>query len=104
VGEYLAALVATLHDRGVTAVCIDEASLAAGDGRDDLADPFFALADNVVMLQRGGMQRGGMQPWSTLTVVKMRFSAHDGEAQEFAIVSPGGIKLRRSFPDGEDTA
>jgi circadian clock protein KaiC len=100
VGEYLAALVATLHDRGVTALCIDEGSVAAGDSRDDVADPLSALADNVLVLQRGGapLRR-------TLAVVKMRFSAHDDEAQEFEIVSPGGLQLRHSFPvGGRETA
>ena len=95
VDEYLAALVATLLGHGVTALCIDEGSVAARDRRDDLAGPLSALADNVLVLRRSGAP-----PRQTLAVVKMRFSTHDAGAHEFVIAAPGGIHLRRSFPDG----
>jgi circadian clock protein KaiC len=92
VGEYLAALVATLHDRGVTALCIDEGSVATGESRDD---PLSALADNVLAVQRSGA------PYRrTLAVVKMRFSAHDEVAREFVIRSPIGIQLPGPISDG----
>ena len=96
VDEYLAALVATLLGHGVTALCIDEGSVAARDRRDDLAGPLSALADNVLVLRRSGAP-----PRQTLAVVKMRFSTHDAGAHEFVIAAPGGIQLRRSFPAGE---
>jgi circadian clock protein KaiC len=95
VGEYLAALFVTLHGRGVTTLCIDEGSMAAGQSRDDLADPLAALADNVLALRRTGAPHR-----RTLAVVKMRFSAHDEVAREFTIRSPIGIQLFSSISDG----
>ena len=61
-------------------------------GGDDLADPLAALADNVLVLRRGGAP-----PRRTLAVAKMRFSAHVEGAHEFAIVAPHGIQLGRPF-------
>ncbi len=93
VGNYMAALVETLHRRGVTALFIRE--IPTTETTDFSSEPVAVLAENMLVL-RQEEQRGRLR--RTLFVQKMRFSAHDATiAREFIIQTPDGILIQEDI-------
>jgi len=91
VDEYLAALVVALRMRGVTALVIREARRTVAEAPEYPADPVSMMADNVIVLRQVVVDNRLRR---TLTVMKMRFSAHDVALHEFRIAAPQGIQLQ----------
>jgi circadian clock protein KaiC len=88
--NYLAALSEALRARGVSALILKESARLVAPELDAPADELSVLADNVLLLQqmllRGRVRR-------VLTVVKVRYSAHDVHLREFQIVPPAGLRV-----------
>lgn len=91
--NYLTALQASLRARGVTLLAIRETSKGATVLLDLSADALAVLTDNVILLQRLSY-RG--QFHRALSILKMRFSAHDHTLREFVITQPEGIRVLRA--------
>lgn len=90
VGDYLAALVETLHRRQVTTLFVAEHPKVVASELDFAADPISVLAENVLLLQQVSYRS---RLHRILSVVKMRFSAHDYVLREFRITAPAGIEV-----------
>lgn len=90
VGDYLAALVETLNARQVTSLFIAEHQKVVAAQLDFSADPISVLAENVLLLQQMSYRS---RLHRILTVIKMRFSAHDYVLREFRITAPRGIEV-----------
>lgn len=94
INDFLAALLEALRERGVTALFVREHPTAVGPSLDLATGPLSVLAQNVLLLQQitaqGRLHR-------VISVVKMRFSAHDTQLHEFTISSPAGIQLLGPF-------
>jgi circadian clock protein KaiC len=88
--NYLTALNEVLRTRGVTALILREASRLISSQLEATVDGLAMLSDNVLLLQQlttvGTLRR-------VLSILKMRFSAHDVQMREFEIAPPGGIRL-----------
>jgi circadian clock protein KaiC len=88
--NYLAALSESLRARGVSALILKESARLVAPELEAPADELSVLADNVLLLQqmllRGRVRR-------VLTVVKVRYSAHDVHLREFEIVPPVGLRV-----------
>lgn len=91
--NYLTALQASLRMRGVTLLAIRETTKGTTVPLDLSADALSVLMDNVLLLQRL-TYRG--QFHRALSVLKMRFSAHDHTLHEFVITQPEGIRVLRA--------
>jgi len=100
VDDYLAALMVALRRRGVTTLVVREAWRTVAEAPEDLADPVSLMADNVIVLRQVVVDNCLRR---TLTVMKMRFSAHDVALHEFHIVAPQGIRLQ-PFSSGAPVA
>lgn len=98
VDEYLAALVVALRTRGVTSLIIKETRRALAEGTEFTTDLAGMLTDNVLLLEQlaeaGRLRR-------VLSVVKMRFSAHDVTRHPFLIGPPDGLQVQPSDVDAE---
>jgi circadian clock protein KaiC len=96
VDEYLAALVVTLRSRGITTLIIKETRRVIGDETEYSAETTGMLVDNVILLEQlvdgDTLQR-------MLSIVKMRYSAHDAKRHAFVITPPHGIRLQAIHPD-----
>ena len=90
INDYLAALMVALRRRGVTMLIVKEAPMLVAAQLHIALDPIAVLSENVIWLQqmtyRGELHR-------LLSVVKMRFSAHDMHVHEFTVASPHGIEV-----------
>ena len=93
--EYLAALVVSLRDRGVTTLAIKEMRQTIAENAEYVADSISMVADNVLVLQQ---RDAGDYLRRTLAVIKMRFSAFDPAVRDFVIAPPLGIEVRPPFP------
>jgi circadian clock protein KaiC len=97
--EYLAALVRALQSRGVTGLFIKETPKVLGPILDFSTDPLSVLAENLLLLQqmpfRGQVHR-------VLTVLKMRYSAHDTSLRQFRIRPPQGLEVLTPLESGSD--
>lgn len=90
VADYMAALIEALRARDVTALFIKEHPKVLASELDLSTGPISVLAENVLMLRqleyRSALHR-------VLSVLKMRFSAHDHMLREFTITAPEGIRV-----------
>ncbi|HZC06747.1 MAG TPA: ATPase domain-containing protein [Ktedonobacterales bacterium] len=88
--DFLAALLAALRSRGVTALFIKETDKALTSSVDLPADALSILAENVISLQQlpyeGALHR-------IVSVLKLRFSDHDPNLREFRIAAPEGFEM-----------
>lgn len=91
---YLAAVLAALNARQITALFVKETPKVLTPTLDFSADPLAILAENVVLTQQLVIQ-GRLR--RVLTVVKQRFSDHSSVVQEFRIHAPEGIDLLGPF-------
>ena len=88
--DYLAALLAALRSRGVTALFIKETDRALTSTVDLPSDALAILAENVIVTQQlpyeGSLHR-------IISVLKLRFSDHDPSLREFRIAAPMGFEM-----------
>jgi len=88
--DYLAALVLALRRRRVTALFLKETTRLVAATLDLAADPLSILAENVLSVQQivshGQLHR-------ILSVLKLRYSAHETALREFIITPPDGIRV-----------
>src|SRR5690348_5927482 len=92
--DYLAALLRAVRARSVTGLLIKETDKALAATLDFSADPLSLLAENVLLLQQLPF-RG--QLYRILSILKLRFSAHDTTLREFRIAAPEGITVLQPF-------
>lgn len=96
--DYLAALIEALRARDVTTIFIMEHPKVLATELNLSAGPLAVLAENVLLLEqveyRDALHR-------VLSVLKMRFSAHDHMVREFTITAPEGIRVLTPFESGE---
>lgn len=91
VDNYLAALVEALRMRGVTALFTREIPQTSAPELNFVSSPISVMAENVLLLRQVERHDRLMR---TLSVVKMRFSAHDvSTVREFIVSPPAGIRL-----------
>jgi circadian clock protein KaiC len=99
VDGYMAALVKAVRGRGISALFVVETRRVLAPSFEFAANELSVLAENVVLLQqvsyRAHMHR-------VLSVIKMRFSAHDLTLREFTIAPPVGIRVLTPFESGGD--
>jgi circadian clock protein KaiC len=88
---FLAALVSALQARRITALFTKETGPFAGTALELETDLSSGVAENVLWLQ-GIIYRE--QFYRVLSVLKMRYSAHDLTLREFTISAPEGIEVR----------
>ncbi len=89
--NYLAALVEALRMRGVTALFTKEIPQTTAPELDFARNPISVMAENVLLLRR---EERDAELERTLSVIKMRFSAHDGSMRvPFTITPPEGFRL-----------
>jgi circadian clock protein KaiC len=88
---YLAALVTALQARRVTALFTKETGPFAGTALELETDLSSGVAENVLWLQ-GIIYLERF--YRVLSVLKMRYSAHDLTLREFTITAPEGIEVR----------
>jgi circadian clock protein KaiC len=91
VQNYLSALVVALQARRVTALFTKETGIIAAADLELETDLSSGVAENILWLQ-GVIYREHF--YRVLSVLKMRFSAHDLTLREFTISSPAGIEVR----------
>ncbi|HEX6799729.1 MAG TPA: ATPase domain-containing protein [Ktedonobacterales bacterium] len=96
VDNYLAALVEALRMRGVTALFTKEIPQTTAPELDFARNPISVMAENVLLLRR---EERDAQLERSLSVIKMRFSAHDGSARvPCTITPPEGFRLASADP------
>ncbi len=98
--SYMAALVEALRQRNVTAMFIREHDTTIATRMSLTPGAVAVLAENVLLLQH---IEEGAALHRVLSVVKMRYSAHDAQLHEFTIQAPAGIQLldaHSSLDDG----
>lgn len=88
--NYLAALLTALRRRGVTLLAIKETPKGLATHLDFSADTLSLLAENVLLLEQVAYRA---KLHRVLSVLKMRFSAHDYALREFLIAPPEGIRV-----------
>ncbi len=91
VPNFMAALLAGLRARRVTVLFVKETDDLVATDLTLAADPLSVLAENVIWLQQVKYHDRLRR---VLSVVKMRFSAHDASVRELVIEAPDGIKVR----------
>lgn len=98
VTDYMAALIEALRARDVTTIFLLERPRVVSSELDLSAGPLSVLAENVLLLEqieyREILHR-------VLSVLKMRFSAHDHMVREFMITAPDGIRVLTPFESDE---
>ncbi len=99
VDGYMAALVKAVRVRGISSLFLREMQQVIGQGIEFSADELSVLAENVLLQQqisyRAHMHR-------VLSVIKMRFSAHDVALREYSIAPPSGIHVLTPMESGTD--
>lgn len=91
VDNYLAALVEAFRVRGITALFVKEIPPVGPAQLDLTGNPISVLAENVLLL---GKTERADRIQRVLSVIKMRFSAHDyGAVREFTITAPEGLRV-----------
>ena len=96
VDNYLAALVEALRMRGVTALFTKEIPQTSAPELDFARNPISVMAENVLLLRR---EERDAQIERSLSVIKMRFSAHDGSTRvPFTITPREGFRLVSDAP------
>lgn len=90
VDDYLAALLTALRARGVSALFVKESRTLVADRFVLSADALSILAENVLLLQQVTHRDRLVR---VLSVLKMRFSAHDVSLREFRIAAPAGLRV-----------
>ncbi|MGZ6390594.1 MAG: RAD55 family ATPase [Ktedonobacterales bacterium] len=97
--DYLAALLQALQSRHVTAFMVKETRRIGAAALDFSADPLSVLAENVLQMQQvayhGALHR-------VLSMLKVRYTAHDMALREFEIVVPDGIHVLAPFESGTE--
>lgn len=88
--DYLAALVVTMRERGITSAFIKEHNTLLAPELAGATDAISVLAENVILMQHVSYQAALHR---VLSVVKMRFSQHDTRLREFTITAPAGIQV-----------
>ena len=88
--EFLAALVVAMRQRSVTALYIKEHTTLLAPEMAGATDALAVLAENVILMQHVSYRT---ELHRVLSVVKMRFSAHDTRLREFVIEAPKGIRV-----------
>jgi circadian clock protein KaiC len=89
--NFLAALSEVLRARSLSTLLLKETNrLVASAEIESPADELTVLADNVLLLQQMSL-RGRLR--RVLTVIKVRYSAHDVHLREFEIAPPGGLRV-----------
>lgn len=95
--DYLAALLQALQSRNVTAFMAKETRRIGATTLDFSVDPLSVLAENVMLMQQvaygGALHR-------VLSMLKVRYTAHDMALREFEIVVPDGIRVLAPFQSG----
>jgi circadian clock protein KaiC len=99
VPNYLAALLAAIRARGVTMLAIKETARVVAAEVDFSADALSVLAENVLLLQQ---LLSHERLHRVLSVLKMRFSAHDHTLREFEITPARGFRVLSPSESGED--
>jgi circadian clock protein KaiC len=100
IDSYMASLVEALRQRNVTAMFIREHATTIATRMSLTPGAVAVLAENVLLLQH---IEEGAALHRVLSVVKMRYSAHDAQLHEFTIQAPAGIQLldaHSSLDDG----
>ena len=90
VPNYLGALLAALRARDVTSLFVLESRKVIASELDFSADALAILAENLLLLQQVSFDD---QLHRVLSVIKMRFSAHDNVLREFIIQPPEGMHV-----------
>lgn len=90
VDDYLAAMVEALRRRGTTSLFVKETQRILAAQIDVSADAISVIAENVLLLQQVTYRE---RLHRVLSVLKMRFSAHDTLLREFVIAPPAGIRV-----------
>jgi circadian clock protein KaiC len=88
--DYLVALLATLRARGVSTLFLKESRMLVTSQLELSADALSILAENVLLLQQIAYRDRLVR---VLSVLKMRFSAHDVSLREFRIGAPAGLRV-----------
>jgi len=83
-----------MRTRRVTGLLVKETDKALTATLDFSADSLSVLAENVLLLQQLPF-RG--QLYRILSILKLRFSAHDATLREFRIAAPEGVKVLEPF-------
>ncbi|MFI5275769.1 MAG: RAD55 family ATPase [Ktedonobacterales bacterium] len=91
--SYLGSLVEALQQRGVTAMFVREHDTTISTRMQFTPGSVAVLAENVLLLQQIEQDAALHR---VLSVVKMRYSAHDAQIHEFEIRAPDGIHLLNS--------
>ena len=89
VQSYLSALVTALQARRITALFTKETGPFAGTELELESDLSSGVAENVLWLQALIYRQ---RFYRVLSVLKMRYSAHDLTLREFTITAPGGSR------------
>ncbi|GAC1449367.1 MAG: ATPase domain-containing protein [Ktedonobacterales bacterium] len=97
VENYLASVVEVLRARGVTSLVVKEIRQAVGVVPQFGDEPISVMAGNVLLLEQVERQATLHR---VLSVLKMRFSAHDAALHEFTIDAPDGIRILGQFESG----
>ncbi len=96
--DYTAALIEALRARDITTLFIKEHPRVLATDLNLSTGPLSVMAENVLLLEqveyRDTLHR-------VLSVLKMRFSAHDHVVREFTITSPDGIRVLTPFESGD---
>jgi circadian clock protein KaiC len=88
--SYMGSLIEALRQRGITSMFIRESQTTISTRMELIPGAVGVLAENVLLLQH---IEEGTALHRVLSVVKMRFSAHDAHLHEFTIRAPEGIQL-----------
>lgn len=100
VDNYLAALVEALRMRGITALFTREIPQTSAPELNFATSPISVMAENVLLLRQVERQDRLVR---LLSVVKMRFSAHNvSTVREFVVSPPQGIYLVPPTANGGD--
>ncbi|MGZ3582211.1 MAG: RAD55 family ATPase [Ktedonobacterales bacterium] len=101
VDNYLAALVEALRMRGITALFTREIPQTSAPELSFATNPISVMAENVLLLRQ--IERDNRLT-RLLSVIKMRFSAHDvSTVREFVVAPPKGISLMSPSENGGRT-
>lgn len=88
--EYFAAILAALHQRGVTTLLTKETPKAVAATLDFSAEPLTVLAESVILAQHvtnhGRLHR-------LVSILKLRYGTHNPTVHEFQIVPPHGLQV-----------
>lgn len=96
---YMAALVKAVRRRGISALFLRETRQVVAQGVEFAADELSVLAENVLLQQQISYRA---QLHRVLSVIKMRFSAHDVALREYIIAPPAGIRVLTPVESGTD--